>query len=139
MRDSLLETEVSLTFPDFADESVRRRLGPSGLMAFRRIMEEWQIPAAESRQLISVTPETDLDSLDPQILSKEQLMRISYLIGIYTALHEVHGDALADEWIRLPNTNALFKGLAPLIYMTRGGLDAMRSVRRLLEGRAQGC
>ena len=139
MRNLLLETKSSATLPNFADESVRRRLGRSGLIAFRRIMDEWRIPADESRQLIAIAPETDLDRLDPNNLSEEKLMRISYLIGIYKVLHEVHGDLLADEWIRLPNANKLFKGLAPLVYMARGGLVAMQRVRRLLEGRAQGC
>ena len=68
----------------------------------------------------------------------DKLTRISYLIGIYKALHILHGRKLADEWIRLPNTNAIFAGQAPLAYMVRGGLPAMQTVRRLLDARRAG-
>jgi hypothetical protein len=65
-------------------------------------------------------------------------MRISYLIGIYKALHTVHGAALADEWVQLPNTNAIFGGQPPLTYIIRRGIDALHDIRKLLDGCAEG-
>ena len=50
----------------------------------------------------------------------------------------LHADALADAWVRRPNSNPLFAGVTPLAYMIRGGLPAMQVVRRLLDARRAG-
>ena len=73
-----------------------------------------------------------------RVLDTDRLTRISYVIGIYKALHGLHGDALADEWVRLPNRNPIFAGQTPLAFMIRGGLPAMQTVRRLLDARRAG-
>jgi hypothetical protein len=39
-----------------------------------------------------------------------ELLRISYLVGAFNALHILHGQPLADEWVQLPNTNRVFVG-----------------------------
>ncbi len=119
--------------PDFGDEAVRRRLGPSALMAFRRIMEIWQAPDEVARRLLGLVPEMDLNCMDPERLEEEQLLRISYLLGIYKALQVYLGEAIADQWVRLANADAMFGGLSPLAYMAGGGLDALQKVRGLLD------
>jgi len=73
-----------------------------------------------------------------RILSTERLYRISYLIGIYKALHIAYGDKLADEFVHLPNTNRLFGGMTPLNFMIADGQPAVQKVRRLLDARAEG-
>jgi hypothetical protein len=60
------------------------------------------------------------------------------LLGIFKALNILHGQSLADEWVRLPNSNVLFGGKTALEYMLAGGLPAMQNVRRLLDGRRGG-
>ena len=72
------------------------------------------------------------------MLAADTLLRISYLVGIFKALHILHSEALADEWVRLPNTNRIFGGQTPLAYLLRGGLPAMQTVRRLLDARRGG-
>lgn len=124
--------------PDFNDQTARRRVRSSALVLFRKIMNAWHVPSDESRRLLAVAPEAKLDDLDPEELSEEQMIRISFIIGIYKALHIVHGDSMADEWIRLPNTNSMFRGEVPMKYMIRGGLEALQKVRRHLDGRTQG-
>src|SRR5450432_1408443 len=37
-----------------------------------------------------------------RVLDADKLLRISYLIGIFKALNILHGQLLADEWVRLP-------------------------------------
>jgi hypothetical protein len=66
------------------------------------------------------------------------MLRISYLIGIFKALNILHSKALADRWITLPNRNPIFRGIAPLEYMIRGGIPAIQLVRRLLDARRGG-
>ena len=72
------------------------------------------------------------------MLDTDRLTRISYLIGIFKALHILHGRSLADEWVRLSNQNPIFAGQTPLVFMMRGGLPAMQTVRRLLDARRAG-
>jgi Protein of unknown function (DUF2384) len=70
-------------------------------------------------------------------LDQDRLMRISYLIGIFKSLNILYSQRLADQWMRLPNTNPIFGGRTPLDYL-RGGQPAMEIVRRLLDARRGG-
>jgi hypothetical protein len=124
--------------PDFGDESVRKRLGPSAWKGFGRMMEIWQVSTDEARQLLALPPEFNIHGPNSPQLGEEQMFRISYLLGIYKALHIVHGDELADVWVKLANKNVMFGGQAPLTYMISGGVGAMRNVRRLLDARCAG-
>ena len=72
------------------------------------------------------------------MLEVDRITRISYLLGIYKALHILYGDKLADEWVHLPNTNIIFGGRTPLSRMVAGGLLAMQTVRQLLDARRGG-
>jgi hypothetical protein len=73
-----------------------------------------------------------------RLLDTDRLQRVSYLVGIFKALNILHGRELADEWVRLPNTNRIFNGSTPLDYMIKGGVPAMQTVRRLLDARRGG-
>jgi hypothetical protein len=73
-----------------------------------------------------------------RVLDTDRLLRISYLLGIFSAVNALHGQLLADEWIRLPNANRIFGSSTPLAYMIKGGLPAMSTVRRLLDARQAG-
>ena len=73
-----------------------------------------------------------------RVLEVDRITRISYLLGIYKALHILYGDQLADEWVSLPNKNAIFGGRTPLSQMLAGGLLAMQTVRKLLDARRGG-
>lgn len=72
------------------------------------------------------------------MLEVDLITRISYLLGIYKALHILYGDQLADEWVSLPNSNRIFGGRTPLAQMLAGGLLAMQTVRKLLDARRGG-
>src|SRR4051812_27264934 len=101
----------SIPYPflqDFGDEVVRGHLGPAAWTGFCRIMATWQVDSEESRQLLTLGPTIRIDELNPPELTEEQLFRISYLIGIFKALHMLHGDRLADEWVKLLNSNEMF-------------------------------
>ena len=68
----------------------------------------------------------------------DRLLRISYLVGIFKALNVLYSEKLADEWMRLPNSNVIFAGQTPLAYLIGGGQPAMQVVRRLLDARRAG-
>ena len=127
---------------DLSSRDERERLSPSALKAFFNIIARWNVRDEDARQLLGgVTngPYYEMKkSPEGRVLEADKLLRISYLVGIFKALNILHNKALADEWVRLPNTNRIFGGSAPLAYMTKGGVPAMQMVRRLLDARRGG-
>ncbi len=129
------------TPPDLGARAERERLSAPALRAFFNIMDRWKVRDADARALLGgVTngPFYEMKRDPDRLVDADRLTRMSYLIGIYKALHILHSRALADEWVHLPNSNPIFAGQAPLAYMIRGGLPAMQTVRRLLDARRAG-
>ena len=127
---------------DLQSKDERERLSPGALKAFFNIMDRWGVRDEDARQLLGgVTngPYYEMKK-DPEgrTLEADRLVRISYLVGIFKALNILHSERLADEWVRLPNTNRIFRGVAPLAFMLSGGVPAMQTVRRLLDARRGG-
>ena len=126
---------------DLTVRGERERLSPSALKAFFQIVGRWQVRDEDARALlggVSNGPYYQMKKNPNRVLDADTLLRVSYLVGIFKALHILHSDAIADEWVRLPNTNRLFAGQSPLAYMLAGGMPAMQTVRRLLDARRGG-
>ena len=126
---------------DLGSREARERLSPAALKAFFNAMARWKVRDEHARGLlggVSNGPFYEMKRNPDRTLDADRLTRISYLIGIFKALGVLHSDALADEWVRRPNSNPLFAGSTPLAYMIRGGLPAMQTVRRLLDARRAG-
>ncbi len=126
---------------DLGARAERERLSPGALRAFFNIMARWQVRDEDARALlggVSNGPYYALKKHPGRTLDTDTLLRVSYLVGIFKALHILHSEALADEWVRLPNTNRIFGGRSPLDYMVHGGVPAMQTVRRLLDARRGG-
>src|SRR5215467_13101470 len=128
--------------PDFTSRRERERLSVAALKAFFNIVERWSIRDEDARELlggVSNGPYYQMKkSQAGRTLSADELFRISYLIGIFKALNTLHGQELADRWVRLANSNRIFSGRTPLEFMKKGGQQAMEIVRELLEARIQG-
>src|ERR1700726_1436764 len=96
-------------------------------------------------QPVDATP-SDLDHFLEVVLLKsasgtlrqDELTRISYLVGIYKALHILLPDDLADRWVTQPNDNLLFRGQAPVDYMVRAGIPGLQQVRSLIDAELGG-
>ncbi|HEV7394192.1 MAG TPA: antitoxin Xre/MbcA/ParS toxin-binding domain-containing protein [Burkholderiales bacterium] len=126
---------------DLNSKSERERLSRSALRGFFRIVERWKVRDEDARELLgglSSSAYYEWKKNADRILEVDRITRVSYLIGIYKALQILYGNKLADEWVHLPNTNAIFSGKTPLAYMMAGGLLAMQSVRKLLDARRGG-
>ena len=127
---------------DLGSREERERLSPSALKAFFNIVAQWGVRDEDARQLLGGVTNGPYYEMkrNPggRVLDADRLLRISYLIGIFKALSILHGQPLADEWVRLPNTNRIFGGITPLAYMMKGGSAAMQTVRRLLDARRAG-
>jgi hypothetical protein len=126
---------------DLSSKAERERLSRSALRGFFRIVERWKIRDEDARGLLgglSSSAYYDWKKNPDRVLEVDRITRISYLTGIYKALHILYGDKLADEWVNLPNSNAIFGGRTALAYMIGGGLLAMQTVRKLLDARRGG-
>jgi hypothetical protein len=120
----------------------RKRLTVSSLIMFFNMMKVWKVRDEDARLLLGNVingPFCEMKK-NPQgkVLGVDRMFRVSYLLGIFNAINILHGQELADEWVQLPNRNAMFAGKTPLQYMIDGGLPAMQNVRHLLDGRRAG-
>lgn len=121
---------------------VRRRLSGPGMRTFFNIAEAWELSVDEQRGLLgwpAASTYHKYKSGQVGTLTYDMLVRISLVIGIYKALHILYPQPeLADQWIKLRNSNALFGGAPPLKIMIDGGIDGLYQVRRLLDARRGG-
>ena len=121
------------------DPAVRRRLSAPALRAFFNIARAWQLSVAEQRGLLGWPPSSTFHkykSGDAGALSFDTLTRISLVLGAYKALHILYPEpAFADQWMRLPNSNALFGGRTPIAWVVDDGIDGLFQLRRLLDSR----
>jgi Protein of unknown function (DUF2384) len=130
------------TLVDLTSRRERERLSPSALKAFFNLIEQWAVRDEDARQLLGGVTNGPYYAMkkhpEARLLDADKLLRISYLIGIFKALNILHDQRLADDWVRLPNSNRIFGGMTPLAYMIKGGPPAMQTVRRLLDARRGG-
>ncbi len=126
---------------DLRSTSERARLSGAAIKGFFNIAAKWDIRDDDARELLGGLPSSTFYALKKnpdKTLDVDKITRIAYLIGIYKALHIVHGDVLADKWVQMPNTNRLFGGSTPLAFMQAGGIIGMQAVRALLDARRGG-
>lgn len=108
----------------------------AGLTAFFSITEEWGLDSEQQRVLLGGPGRTtffDWKKKRKGKLSRDTLDRLSYLLGIYKALHILFSDQTALQWLKNPNDDPLFNGKSPLDYMLSGQLVTLADVRRYLD------
>ena len=122
--------------PDLSRAETRLRLSPAAIEGFFSILAKWRVPIETGRELLgSDRSRANLYDLKRRhrSLSQDELTRVSYLVGIYKALHILLPEPLADEWMVRPNDNALFGGRTPLEFIRQQGIPGFREVRNLLD------
>jgi hypothetical protein len=124
---------------DLSDKQVQRQLSPAARKAFFKIADAWNIRDEEAKQLLGGISNGAFYQLKggglKTPLDQDRLVRVSLLVGIFKALNHLYSQKLADAWISLPNTNPMFAGDTPLLYMIKGGQPAIMRVRQLLDAR----
>lgn len=136
--------ETRYAAPELVDLASREecaRLGPSALKAFFNIAKLWHVRDEDAMRLLGGMASSTYYAIKKsprRAVDPDTILRISYLVGIFKALNILHGKALADRWVTLPNANPIFRGITPLEYMIRGGIPAIQVVRRLLDARRGG-
>jgi hypothetical protein len=115
----------------------RRDLSGPALRTFFNIAEKWGLSADEQVILLGRPGRSTYfrwkrEPSGP--LGHDTLERISYLLGIYKALHILLPDpAQADAWVRRPNAAPLFAGHSALERMLGGQVADLYSVRQYLD------
>jgi len=111
-------------------------VGPA-IRAFAAVASAWCLTDSERTSileqpmhvLLTVLPKEDQGDLRAQTME-----RVSYVLGIYRALHTIFPDQeQADGWLRRPNASALIKGRPALVLMCSGRLEDLASVRAHLD------
>jgi hypothetical protein len=112
-------------------------LSPIALKTFFNITENaWKLNIEQQRILLGF--DVDLTELKNNkiTLSHDMLERISYILGIYKALHLIfNDDESADGWIKRPNNAALFAGKSALDRMLSGNIADLYEVRCYLDAK----
>jgi uncharacterized protein (DUF2384 family) len=98
-------------------------------------MDRWRVPVQEQGELLGGLSRSMLHRLKTGagIRTHDELTRISYIVGIYKALHILLDDDLADAWMTRPNSGPLFRGHTPLEYAIRLGIPGLDNIRGLLD------
>jgi Protein of unknown function (DUF2384) len=143
MGQALLDPSTAVIPPDRRhDPRIRRKLSASAIRTFLNIAAKWNLSVHEQRGLLGWPAESTFHkykSGQVATLSYDALMRISLVIGIYSALKVLYPEpSLADRWVKLPNNNPLFQGRPALASMIEAGMDGLYQVRRLLDARRGG-
>lgn len=106
------------------------------LKAFSAVMAEWEISNADAAALADMSESTWKRARKPGYagnLTRDQMLRLSAVVGIYKALKLYWSDAIARRWISLPNQGPLFEGARPVDILIQGGLPQFLEVRTYLD------
>ena len=121
--------------PDLSHLETRERLSQPAVDGLFRIAGRWRIPPETVGELLGGVPRSSVYKLKTAAgtLRQDALTRISYLVGIYKALHILLPAELADRWMTQPNDAFLFGGQAPLDYVLHHGIPGLERVRSYLD------
>ena len=106
------------------------------LNAFFNIMNDWQTNTCSQQALLGVRGTYIYEQWrqsDTVNLTEDELIRISYIVGIYKGLAVIFKEpSQAKGWINKQNDH--FGGVSALEYMHSGAIDRLQHVRTLVDG-----
>ena len=116
---------------------VTTEAGRTALRVFFRIAMAWGLADSDQSTLLGVTKVQVAAWRAGEVsspLPEHAVLRLSYIFGIYAALHTLLPIAeRADAWVKKPNSSPLFKGGSALQRMLSGDIDDLRLVRAYLD------
>ena len=120
-----------------AEAPLRRDLAAPALRAFFNITDRWGLGNEQERVLLGSPGRSTFYRWKRDLsgqLPHDVLERISYILGIYKALHLIFGnEQQADAWINRANDAPLFGGRSALDRMLGGQVADLFVVRQYLD------
>ena len=107
-----------------------------GLKAFGRIAEAWSLTVREAAELADMSETYWNQARKPGFsgeLSRDQMLRLSALAGLYKSLEIYFNPPLSGQWVNLANSGLEFDGQRPVDAMILGGLPKIMSVRTYVD------
>jgi len=102
------------------------------LKAFARIAEAWSLTLHEAAALADMSDSTWKRAKKPGFagdLTRDQMLRLSALIGVFKSLELYFDEPISRKWVKLPNRGPEFDGARPVDAMIAGGLPKILRVR----------
>jgi uncharacterized protein (DUF2384 family) len=119
------------------DPEARRRLSAPAVALFLRTCDLWDLKVEERMAILGgISRQTYHNWKAGKVgaLSRDQLERISLVLGVLKGLRLVFAeDSHGVRWLKADNTDAPFRGRAPLLLMTEAGMSGLYDVRRYLD------
>jgi hypothetical protein len=119
------------------DPKVRARMSSSAVRLFMKLSDSWRLAVDQRRALLGdISPAAYHNWRNGKTgtLSRDQLERISLLLGIHKGLRLLFADeASATRWLVSPNRDLPFGGDSPLARTLRGSIDDLYAVRRYID------
>lgn len=106
------------------------------LKAYARATDAWALSLRDAAGLADMSESTWKRARKPGFagdLTKDQLLRLSAVIGIYKSLELYFSDPLSRAWFTRPNTGPLFGGARPVDTAIEGGLPQILAIRTYLD------
>jgi uncharacterized protein (DUF2384 family) len=106
------------------------------LKAYARAADAWHLSGREAAGLADMSESTWKRAKKPGFageLTKDQLLRLSAVIGIYKTLELYFSEPLARTWMSRPNAGPLFGGARPIDTAIEGGLPQILHIRTYLD------
>ncbi len=119
----------------------RRQLSGPALRTFFNIAQKWQLGPDEQMKLLGISARSTFYKWKKDtevVLPRDTLERISYILGIYKALHILFPDEAADAWVKKPNSAKPFGGRSALEHMLSGNVVDLYHVRQYLDAQRGG-
>jgi hypothetical protein len=117
----------------------------AGLRTFARIADRWKLSAADAMALLGMESRSTYYELlkrarekrEVKGLSKDQLDRLSYVLGIYEAIRVLfpHSEETRDSWVSRANTGPMFAGRSPLEIMRSSMIGLYQTFAHLAAAR----
>ena len=117
--------------------TARARLTGPGLRTFFNIADDWGLTTDQQRILLGGISKSSLHnwkSGHAAALSRDQLERVSLVLGIYKGMALLFADGDGGKrWLKSENSEGVFGGLSPLARMLRGGIEDLYVTRRYMD------
>jgi uncharacterized protein (DUF2384 family) len=106
------------------------------LKAFARVADAWSLTTREAAALADMSESTWKRAKKPGYtgeLTRDQMLRLGGLVGLYKALELYFSEPIARDWVKLPNRGPEFDGARPIEAMIAGGLPKILRVRTYVD------